>query len=127
MISAHDEVNRQGLDDDCVIQSMDVKSLYPSLDIEHTIHIVCEMFEASNTDISGIDYEEIIFYIAITMDQEEIDRLGITDICPKRRSRLGRRPKITGCGTASDKKERYASYIMPDVTNLNDSMKRKAV
>ena len=127
LISILDEVNQEGLDDGYIIGSMDVKSLYPSLDIKHTIQIVCEMFEASNTDISGIDFEEIVFYIATTMDQEEIDRLGIADICPKRKSRIGRRPKITGCGTVDDKKKRYAPYIMPDVMQLSDVMRRKLI
>ena len=47
LISKIDEVNERELQGEYIIGSMDVKSLYPSLDIELTIKVVCEMFESS--------------------------------------------------------------------------------
>ena len=121
------KVNSEELEEGYIIGSMDVKSLYPSLDIQHTIQVVCEMFEASTIDVEGIDFEEISFYIGITMNQNEINRLGLTNACPKRKSTWGRKPKITGCGTEDEKTKRYAPYKMPDTTQFTNEMKRKLV
>ena len=41
------------------------------------------------------------------MDQEEIRQLGLTEICPKRTTTRGWKPKITRCGTEDDKTKRY--------------------
>ena len=102
---------------------MNVEALYPSLDIDHTIQIVCEMFEKSDIDIKGIDFEEIVFYIALASSQEEIDQLGLTEFCPKRRTTRGRKPTITGCGMEEEKEKRYAPWIMPDTTNFPNEIK----
>lgn len=127
LIAKIDEVNARSLGDGFIIGSMDVKSLYPSLDIDHTIQIVCKMFETSNVDIEGIDFEEVIFYIAINKSQEEIDQLGLTNLCPKRVSTRGRKPKITGCGTEDSKTKRYAPYVMPDTTTFSDEEQRRLI
>ena len=68
-----------------VVGSMDMKSLYPSLDIGHTIEVVCEMFKSSETNLEEIDINEVGLYLALSMSQEEINRAGIADYCPKRR------------------------------------------
>ena len=106
---------------------MDVKSLYPSLNIEHTIKVVCEMFESSTVDIDGIDFEEISFYIAVTMNQDEINQTGLADFCPKRKATRGRRPKITGVGTLNEKEKRYAPYTMPDTSTFTNEIKRRMI
>ncbi len=75
-----------------------------------TIQVVCEMFESSCVKIDLIDFEEIVFYIAVTTSEDEITRLGFAEECPKRRSTRGRPPKITGCGNEDEKVKRYASW-----------------
>ena len=52
-------VNNEGVPDDIVIGSTDVKALYPSLDIEFTIEKVCKVFEESDVQVSEIDSDEL--------------------------------------------------------------------
>ena len=60
MLAAIQEVNRERRNDsETVLGSLDVKSLYPSLDIPFTIKVVCDQFEKSDIEIEGIDYEEL--------------------------------------------------------------------
>ena len=81
-----EEVNRsECCDEDTVIGSMDVKSLYPNLDIGFTIDIVCEEFHNNDIQINGIDYEEVGLYIAINREVEYINRKGLEEFCPKRK------------------------------------------
>ena len=40
-----------------VVGSLDVKALYPSLDLEFTIEKVTEEFYSSKVKIEGVDYE----------------------------------------------------------------------
>ena len=104
---------------------MDVKALYPSLDIPHTIEKVCEIFENSDTEIENVDYEEVSYYIAITKTQEEIDRMHLQDKCPKRKRRRGPRPNITGNGTKENKEERYEPWIMPNTEAFSREDRKK--
>ena len=41
-----------------VVGSLDVKALYPSLDLDFTIETVAEEFHISQVKIEGVDYEE---------------------------------------------------------------------
>ena len=77
---------------------MDVKALYPSLDIEHTIEVVSEMFKESEVKVEGVDCKEIVLYIALNKTQSELDELGIAHRCPKRKYRRGPRPNILSNG-----------------------------
>ena len=56
---------------------------------------------------------------------EELQTLGIHNVCPKRRSRRGPRPNITGCGTNGDKDERYRPWIFPDISGIDATTRRK--
>ena len=106
-----EEVNRsECCDEDTVIGSMDVKSLYPNLDIGFTIDIVCEEFHNSDIQINGIDYEEVGLYIAINREVEYINRKGLEEFCPKRK-RSGRKIEMTGSGTNIDKRKRFEPWI----------------
>ena len=58
----------KGVEEDYVIGSADVKSLYPSLDIEHTVDIVCQEFTQKKINIKGIDVEEVGLYLVLNMD-----------------------------------------------------------
>ena len=47
--------NDQGIGEIYVIGSMDVKALYPSIDIEHAIDVVCEVFQTMKIRANEID------------------------------------------------------------------------
>ena len=96
MIAAVDEVNERGIDSTYIIGSADVKALYPSLDIEFTIEVVCDMFNKSKVNIKNVNYKEVALYIALNRTDEEIRDKGLSHICPERKYRRGPRPNITG-------------------------------
>ena len=105
-----DEVNEQNLiDDNTVVGSMDVKSLYPNLDIFFTIEVVAEEYTRSEIKIEGVDYEEIGLYIALNRSKTYIENHGLSEYCPTRK-RKKNKPKMTGSGSAKTK-EKQPSYM----------------
>ena len=42
-----------------VVGSLDVKALYPSIDVDFAVEVVGEMFEESGISIEGVDYKEM--------------------------------------------------------------------
>ena len=54
---------------------MDVKSLYPRLDIAFTIQIVCDEFIKSDVKVEGVDYDEVGLYIKINRNEEYVRML----------------------------------------------------
>ena len=111
MMAEFDEINRAGgVDRNTIIGSADVKSLYPSLDIEYTTEIICEMFQQSDIDIHGVDYDELGLYIALNRNQYEINKLGLREYCPMRKYSMGARPNVRSYGTKLSKSERFMSW-----------------
>ena len=47
MLASTKELNNKEIEEDYIIGSADVKSLYPSLDIKHTVGIRCQKFNWS--------------------------------------------------------------------------------
>ncbi len=70
LLAEIERVNTEGLGHRVVIGY--VKALNPSLDIEFTIQVVCEIFGAIHGDILGIDYKELGLYTSLTRTPEEI-------------------------------------------------------
>ena len=97
MLASIAECNNNKIDEDLVLGSADVKSLYPSLHIEDAVNVVCDELAQSTVRIEGIDYEEIGLYIAINTSQAELERMSISDVCPTKKHNA-RRPEITGSG-----------------------------
>ena len=87
--------------------------MYPSLDVEDAVRVVCEMFEESEVRIEGVDYEEVGLYLALNMDSREIEGKGLGRVCPTRKSNIGRKPEITGSGTHVQKVKRFDPWIKP--------------
>ena len=64
MLASIQQANSSGrVRDDTVIGSLDVKALYPSLDLDHTIETAAEEFRRSDVKIEGIDNEELGLYL----------------------------------------------------------------
>ena len=77
------------------IISMDVKALYPSLDIKIVAATVCHIYETCKLEIKGIVWQEACKYLALVLRPEEIAELGLEDVVPRRRHNRGRPPGIT--------------------------------
>ena len=94
-----------------VIGSADVKSLYPSIPIEDAIEIVVEEFVKKGVKVEAIDYEELGLYLVLNIEVNEIGRLGLEEVCPTRKVRNSRRPEITSSGVKVNKHERFEPWI----------------
>ena len=125
LIAEIEKKNREGIPTNFILGSTDVKALYPSLDINFTTKKVCEIFEESNVQIKNINYKEMSLYIAICKTQEEIDEIGLNEFCPKRKHTRGPRPEITGSGIKDNDEERYKPWVFPDISKINENIKRK--
>ena len=96
-----------------MILSTDVKALYPSLDIEFTTDMVCQMYKESQVTIEGLDYEELGLYLSLNLTEAEQIEKGIREYCATRKTTLGRKPNITGCGSELKKEDRFKPWNPP--------------
>ena len=97
-----------------VIGSMDVKALYPSLDIDHSSSIIENLIRNSqvNFDVEVLD---MALHIAATNTQLQIDKMGLTEVIHTRKHKNGPRPLIiskTVTGTETER-ELQDSWIPP--------------
>ena len=130
MLATFRQVNENaGLPVNTTILSADVKALYPSLDIEFTTDVVCDMFESSDLNIEGIDYEELGLYLAINYTRDKLFELGIQDYCTTRKFTRGQKPKITGNGSEVTRTKRFEPWNMPakKITTEDGGIKKKMI
>ena len=114
MLAAVKETNDSGkMNSNVVIGSLDVKALYPSLDLDFTIDVVSEEFYQSKVNMEGIDYEELGLYLSLNRDEEYLRSKGLLKYCPRRRSNRGAPPKITSSGISVKKEERFKPWTKP--------------
>ena len=125
LLAEIDRVNQEGVSDEDICGSMDVEALYPKLQIDFTVEKVGELLYESRVEIKGLDYKEISLYLSLTKTDAELQQLGLQEVCPRRRARRGPRPNITGCGVEENKEKRYKPWIFPDISQIDESMKRK--
>ena len=92
---------------------MDVKALYPSLELDFTIEIVCQEFYKSNVKIQNVDYLELGLYLRLNRKEDYLKVLGIDEYCPTRKSKQGAPPKITGSGIKVNTERRFKSWNAP--------------
>ena len=110
MLAAIEKANNQGIADDFVLGSMDVKALYPSIHIEDAIQVVCEEFMKAEVVVNGVDYEELGLYLALCMEGDELTRNGVGEVCPTR-AHNARKPEITGSGMKAKKGDRFEPWV----------------
>ena len=77
-----------------VTLSADVEAMYPSLDIDVIARVAAKEFLKSDLDIP-VNEEELALYCAIVLSTDELEQLGLTDVCHTRARAGGRRPGIT--------------------------------
>ena len=80
---------------DIVIGSLDVKALFPSLEVNRSAEIVRRMIASSSVDIENVDYNELTKYIAINVDIVEIQQSGMQDLIHTRKHTKGPKPGMT--------------------------------
>ena len=95
-----------GQNEKLVVGSLDVKALYPSIDVNFAAEVVAEELYRSDVKISeeSVDIEELGLYIVLNEDERELDRIGLREHCPTRISSRGRKPNVTGQANSSREK-----------------------
>ena len=85
-------------DEKLMVGSLDVKALYPSIDVDFAAEVVAnELYKSDiKIDEDSIDAEELGLYLILTVDEDELKRKGIRDHCPSRIHNKGRKPNVTG-------------------------------
>ena len=102
---------------------MDVKALYPSIDIDFAVEKCVEMIKKSEVKFEKVNTDELGLYLSLTINVEERRKLGIEDFCPKGK-RTGKNPTITGCGTKDDKEKRWKCWLKSEWTPENEEIKK---
>ena len=69
----------------CVLLSMDVKALYPSMQWNDILIAVKEMILNSKMEIEGVDWALVGKYVAVMVPQEIIEQEGLSYVVPKRK------------------------------------------
>ena len=95
-----------------LVGSLDVKALYPSLNIPFAAEKISEEFIESNLEFASesVDLYELGLYLVLTVSNEDLEAEGLKDVCPSRRNTRGRKPNITGQASASAEKRDVIWY-----------------
>ena len=102
---------------------MDVKALYPSIDIDFATEKCVEMIIKSNTKFNNIDKNELGLYLALTVDKDELTRVDLARYSATRK-KTGKRPTITGCGMKEREDDRWGPWNKPRETPEEEELKR---
>ena len=78
-----------------IVGSMDVRALYPSLLASTSTKIITEVFMATDIKIEGINWQEAGKYLAINLNAQEVNDLGLKDLVSTRIKKGGRNPGMT--------------------------------
>ena len=96
------------------VGSMDVKALYPSLDIDHSCEVIRQLIDQSEVTFE-VDNTYLSLHIAATHTQDEINKLGLSEVVHSRRYKNGPRPTIISKSVTGTQSEREGSdsWIQP--------------
>ena len=109
--------------------STDVKSLYPSLQAGPCAAIIARMLEESSLEVEGVNWDQAVLYLVLTLDRAKVIELGLEDVVPKWRKARGRAPGITTKevrGPLQEQKDWDSSLFFPP-TRLTTSEEKKVV
>ena len=68
------------------------------------------MFLKSGIEVPEVDTGELGLYLALNRTPEQLREKGLHEYCPKRKSNVGRPPKMTGCGMVEQREKRFTSF-----------------
>ena len=78
----------------CQVISMDVKALYPSMEVEEVVKAVREMVESSEDQPDDVDWWEVGKYLAVNMTKEEVERERLIHVIPSRKKGPNRKVSV---------------------------------
>ena len=124
MIAEIEDLNKNGIQEGDIIGSMDVKALYPSLEIEHAIHITGQMMAEKNINITNTNDKELGLYLTLNTNAQKLRNLGIAEYCPDRKYKRGPKPTITASGSRVKEEDRYQPWVFQEDVP-DDNTRRK--
>ena len=71
---------------------MDVKALYPNLNIKRSAEECAREIEESEIEFENVDYKWAGKFIVSNLSQSKIDKAGLSQIVPRRKHHFGTRP-----------------------------------
>ena len=74
---------------------MDVKALYPNLDIREVAQTIAQIYRDNSFEVKGVNWEEACKYLALLLTPEEIEHQGLKEVIHQRKHSRGRPPGIT--------------------------------
>ena len=104
------EVNKNENITDCIIGSMDVEALYPSIDIDFSVDRCVELIYESGVEFINIDVDELGLYLSLCLTKEELIKYGIEHFCPTRKHK-GKKPTITGSGSETNESKQTMEML----------------
>ena len=131
LATIEDRINQNNLNiDDLVFFSTDVKSLYPSLEVEPCAAIVARMMMESKLVVEGVNWDQAVYYLALTLDIAKVRELGLEEVVPKWRKTRGRAPGITTKEVRSplqEQKDWESSLFFPPTRATTMEEKKKVL
>ena len=98
LLARIEECNNQKDLTDSRVLSMDVKALYPSIDIDFATEIAGELLKESNIIFENVNAQELGLFLSLFECEGKIPlQDGVKEFCPKLKYNR-RRPTITGSG-----------------------------
>ena len=85
---------------------MDVKALYPSIDIDFATEKCVDMITESDTSFDNINADELGLYLALTVDKDELTREDLAKYSAKRKRTR------ESCSRKSDQQQRCLHHML---------------
>ena len=113
LIAEFERVNDQGnVQKTWVVGSLDVDSLYPSLDIARCARVVRSRLESSELVFEHLKWKEIALYLKYHLNPESDDYTSVSRFLPRRKG-TGRPPEFVGSGSDKNRTKRYEPWVFP--------------
>ena len=112
LIYQFEKINRGEVNDKWVIGSLDVESLYPSLNIPKCVEVIKKKLISCTMDFENLEWKEIMLYLRYNLKEEEVVRNGYQDFLPRRKYHR-RPPLFIRSGSNNNMKIRYQPWIFP--------------
>ena len=90
-----------------MVGSLDVDSLYPSLNVERCAEVVRKKLEGSDLRFENLRWKEIVLYLKYNMEYTDEGYKEVFRNFPRRRNYIGRPPQFTASGSQSKKTVRH--------------------
>ena len=125
LIAELERTNTRGqVKDTWVVGSLDIDSLYPSLDIERCADVVARKLESSDLKFEKLRWKEVVLYLKFNMEYTDEGYKEVFRNFPRRRRYVGRPPRFTASGSQNKRTVRHGPWIFP-TRRPNDRILRR--